>query len=313
METKTSTYLFQNTTDFPIRVTVMEDQNPTELHTHEGVELVCIYAGEGIHLTEYGNMPLKSGDIFVIPRGFAHGYEVKKKLSLFNLLFIPERLPMPQLDLCQLTGFQQLFMPSQTRKNCPFFHIGPEELASVVFSLRELLTESENIAPAYRTYRLGLLMVLLCKLTRLYSVSGKEDEHLQEGINKVLEYLNIHFREKIKVDSLSKSSRMSRSNFLRVFKLMTGVSPLQYVLHLRINYACRELQETRRGITEIAYDSGFEDSNYFSRTFRKFIGMTPREYRLRNSLFTIRKTREHDLPSAAAQADSQSNAAIPQR
>lgn len=94
---------------------------------------------------------------------------------------------------------------------------------------------------------------------------------------------------------------------------MTGVSPLQYVLHLRINYACRELQETRRGITEIAYDSGFEDSNYFSRTFRKFIGMTPREYRLRNSLFTIRKTREHDLPSAAAQADSQSNAAIPQR
>ena len=81
----------------------------------------------------------------------------------------------------------------------------------------------------------------------------------------------------------------------------------------RINYACRELQETRRGITEIAYDSGFEDSNYFSRTFRKFIGMTPREYRLRNSLFTIRKTREHDLPSAAAQADSQSNAAIPQR
>ena len=113
METKTSTYLFQNTTDFPIRVTVMEDQNPTELHTHEGVELVCIYAGEGVHLTEYGNMPLKSGDIFVIPRGFAHGYEVKKKLSLFNLLFIPERLPMPQLDLCQLTGFQQLFMPGR--------------------------------------------------------------------------------------------------------------------------------------------------------------------------------------------------------
>ena len=98
----------------------MEDQNPTELHTHEGVELVCIYAGEGVHLTEYGNMPLKSGDIFVIPRGFAHGYEVKKKLSLFNLLFIPERLPMPQLDLCQLTGFadpEELpILPHRTRR-----------------------------------------------------------------------------------------------------------------------------------------------------------------------------------------------------
>ena len=294
MENKTSTYLFSNTADFPLRVILKEDQNPTELHTHECVELVCIYDGEGIHLTEYGNTPLRSGDIFVIPRGFAHGYAVEKKLSLFNLLFIPERLPMPQLDLCQLTGFQQLFMPRQDKRFYPFFHIGPEALASVVQSFRELLSESETIAPACRTFRLGLLMVLLCKLTRLYSVNGKQDEHLREGINKILEYLNVHFREPIKVDALSKISHMSRSNFLRLFKQTTGVSPLQYVLHLRINYACRELQETRRGITEIAFDSGFGDSNYFSRTFRKFIGMTPRAYRCRNSLYTIRKRTSGD-------------------
>ena len=311
METKTSTYLFQNTTDFPIRVTVMEDQNPTELHTHEGVELVCIYAGEGVHLTEYGNMPLKSGDIFVIPRGFAHGYEVKKKLSFQSALHTG-------------ASAHAAARPLPTDRLPTAFHAfaDPEELSILPHRARR--TRLRCIFPARtadgkRKYRSGLQNLPSgtahgpALQADPYSVSGKEDEHLQEGINKVLEYLNIHFREKIKVDSLSKSSRMSRSNFLRVFKLMTGVSPLQYVLHLRINYACRELQETRRGITEIAYDSGFEDSNYFSRTFRKFIGMTPREYRLRNSLFTIRKTREHDLPSAAAQADSQSNAAIPQR
>ena len=77
--------------------------------------------------------------------------------------------------------------------------------------------------------------------------------------------------------------------------------------------AARMLLTSNREVAEIGYRVGFSDANYFSRTFRKFIGMTPREYRLPNSLFTIRKTREHDLPSAAAQADSQSNAAIPQR
>lgn len=278
---KSNVQLFYNTTDFPLRVSLQEKQDPTKLHSHECVELVCVYDGEGMHLTEVGQTPLRQGDVFVIPRGLSHGYLVEKKLSLYNVLFMPERLPMPQLDLCQMAGFQELFMPLNGRNTYPFFHISEEELSEVMPLLKELLAESRNFAPACRTCRLGLLMVLLCKLTRLYCVRKKVREHIPEGVNKVLEYLNLHFRETVQVDSLPKMSRMSRSNFLRAFKQVTGTTPLQYVLHLRINYACRELQESEGSVTEIAYQSGFEDSNYFSRIFHKFIGMTPREYRSR--------------------------------
>ena len=122
---KSNVQLFYNTTDFPLRVSLQEKQDPTKLHSHECVELVCVYDGEGTHVTESGQAPLRQGDVFVIPRGFSHGYLVEKKLSLFNVLFMPERLPMPQLDLCQLTGFQHLFMPRQDKRFYPFFHIGP--------------------------------------------------------------------------------------------------------------------------------------------------------------------------------------------
>ena len=276
---KSNLHIFRNTADFPLRVSLQENQPSTKPHQHECVELVCVYDGEGTHLAQNGRTALRSGDVFVIPRGFFHAYQVEKKLSLFNVLFLPERLPMPQLDLCQMTGFQELFMPPDGETAYPFFHLDREQLDEILPLLRELLRESRNADPPSRTCRLGFLMVLLCKLTRFYCASRKKDEIIPDGINNVIEYMNKHFREEISVESLPKMSRMSRSSFLRAFRKATGSTPLQYQLHLRINYACRELQETNDPVTGIAYRAGFSDSNYFSVRFSRYFGCSPREYR----------------------------------
>ena len=279
MDIKSFAHLFQNTADFPLRVSLQENQAPTPLHQHECVELVCVYDGEGTHLAGSGCSSLLRGDVFVIPRGFPHGYRVERKLSLFNVLFLPERLPMPQLDLCQMTGFQELFMPPDGEATYPFFHLDETQLDEILPLLRELLRETRNADPPSRTCRLGFLMVLLCRLTRFYCASRKKNDVIPDGINKVLEYMNKHFREEIPVESLPKMSRMSRSSFLRAFRKVTGSTPLQYQLHLRINYACRELQDTGDPVTSIAYRAGFTDSNYFTRAFHKIVGVTPREFR----------------------------------
>ena len=284
MDVKSFAHLFRNTADFPLRVSLQENQPSTKPHQHECVELVCVYGGEGIHLTEKERSILHGGDVFVIPRGFCHGYQVENRLSLFNVLFLPERLPMPQLDLCRMPGFQELFMPQDRKTSYPFFHLDEEQLAEILPLLRELLRESRSFDPASRTCRLGFLMVLLCKLTRFYCASRKKQDLIPDGVNEVLEYMNKHFREEIPVESLPKMSRMSRSSFLRTFRNVAGTTPLQYQLRLRINYACRELQETDEPVTHIAFRSGFTDSNYFTRVFHKMVGMTPRQYRTRNSL-----------------------------
>ncbi|MEI3003947.1 MAG: cupin domain-containing protein, partial [Victivallales bacterium] len=156
-----------------MRVSIQEKQDPTKLHSHESEELVCVYDGEGMHLTEAGRTPLRQGDVFVIPRGFSAGIWSRRN-SLFSMCFSCRSVcNTAQLDLCRMAGFQELFMPLNARNTYPFFHISGEGLSEIMPLLKELLAESRNFAPACRTCRLRLLMVLLCKLTRLYCVCKK--------------------------------------------------------------------------------------------------------------------------------------------
>ncbi len=74
---------------------------------------------------------------------------------------------------------------------------------------------------------------------------------------------------------------MSERTFLRRFREATGFAPIDYVIRARIRRAADLLADLNAGlsITEIAFRCGFQDSNYFSRQFRRYIGTNPRNYR----------------------------------
>ena len=72
---------------------------------------------------------------------------------------------------------------------------------------------------------------------------------------------------------------MAPSTLLPVFKKVTGYSPIDYLLHVRLAKAGELLLKTSIPVSEIASDCGFNDSNYFSRQFRKTYGLSPRDYR----------------------------------
>ena len=88
-----------------------------------------------------------------------------------------------------------------------------------------------------------------------------------------------NFDKTIKLKDLVKISKMSSSSYMRVFSAVKGTSPMNYLSEVRINRACTLLQSRKCGITEIAGMVGFGDSNYFSRTFHKHIGISPRDFR----------------------------------
>jgi AraC-like DNA-binding protein len=106
---------------------------------------------------------------------------------------------------------------------------------------------------------------------------GVEKDPLSQSINFMLGNLD----RKLKLEEIAREARLSASHFSRLFTEQTGHSPLEYFTQLRIQRACRLLDNSDWSIAEVAREMGFEDQFYFSRLFSKVMNMSPREYRKR--------------------------------
>ena len=114
------------------------------------------------------------------------------------------------------------------------------------------------------------------------SGTRKEDLLLSEAEKEVafaMHYFRKNYNTEISIEEYSESRGLSNCWFIQCFKEITGSSPLQYILKLRISNAQSLLENTDYTITEIANMVGYTNSLYFSRLFHKYIGMSPKEYR----------------------------------
>lgn len=255
------------------------------LHRHEFAELVIITAGSASHLTTRGSYPVGAGDVFFIPPEVPHGYAKVRGLSLWNVLFLPARLPAPPEELTELPGYQALF-ESEPRYRDAQGYVGhmrlpPAELENVLGLLRELNAETTRYAPGGATLVEALFRQLLVRLARGYGAHASPEGRRLLAVQRAARHIEENLEAALSIDGLAREARMSASVFKRAFKAVTGTSPIDYVLQMRLARACHLLRDPEKNVTEAALEAGFNDSNYFARQFRRRLGCTPREWRAR--------------------------------
>lgn len=99
-------------------------------------------------------------------------------------------------------------------------------------------------------------------------------------ITPVIEFIRLNLKENISMKNLSEKASMSSASFYRLFKRELGMSPIEFILNEKIRCAKQLLKNPTIQINEVCYLSGFEDSNYFIRLFKKHEGITPKQYQL---------------------------------
>lgn len=88
-----------------------------------------------------------------------------------------------------------------------------------------------------------------------------------------------HVHGQLNLDELARQTRLSKFHFCRKFKNLTGETPIQYFIGLKMQRACHPLDSATLSIKQVAEDLGYDDAYYFSRLFKKVMGVAPIQYR----------------------------------
>lgn len=123
----------------------------------------------------------------------------------------------------------------------------------------------------------GVIIGLLGLMT---PIDTPEEQRAHFGsLQKVISHIETHFVDEIDAEALAKLAGLSVPHFNRLFRKVLRLSPMEYVLSLRVQEAQRLLATTALSLGEIAAVTGFYDQSHFTKRFRKVTGITPSAYR----------------------------------
>lgn len=109
--------------------------------------------------------------------------------------------------------------------------------------------------------------------------NSKKNEQIDPRIYMVADYIILHPSEKYTPQKMAEMAELSKQRFSSLFKINMGKSPMEYVREIRLTTAARALLVSNDNINDIAYECGYEDTNYFIREFKAAFGFTPNQYR----------------------------------
>lgn len=248
-------------------------------HTHDFIEISYVEEGSGYHYIEDQMIPIKRGDLFVIPLGTSHVFRPSsrdKQLVIYNCIF---RVSLLAQLSSVIDGSSILYkylydLPSTPMKWLQY----QDKFDKFLNMMQNMYREFINRGPRYEYLILGQLIQVLAMLQR-YECDGSLVSTPTTNMDDALQYINDHFALNITVQQVAERSFMSASHFQRLFKKTSGVTFMQYLQNIRIQRCCELLKSTEMSIQEAANQVGYQDMKFFHALFRKKTGVTPRQYR----------------------------------
>lgn len=241
------------------------------IHSHEFYELVLVLSGSAIHIIDGEAFPIGRGSIFYLNhRTMEHCYACMDNLCLTNVLINPEQFQGNRLLKILDESFS--LPTSQLLVNEPTLHYC-DEILSHINSENYL---SDRYEQEMMTNLLGQLSILLW---RCKEGNPTFKDNNTNTLYLIVNYLNENFNKKIDWESLCSHYSCSFRTLNRKMKSLFGLTPNVYLNRIRLCHASTLLKKRDNSITNIAFECGFNDGNYFSCKFHELFGMSPVNYR----------------------------------
>lgn len=233
-------------------------------------QLLYILEGKAHFYFESGEIIVNKGEMVLFrPREpQSYFYFPKDKCQAFWVHFTGS-------DVDKILDYYKL--PNDTN----IFYSGSSPVYQWLFE--QMIRELQLCRANYKELLTMLLRHIFLLVNRYLKENGKSGVDALNDIERSIQYFNENYTKDINIDEYAKSLHVSTCWFNRRFKQVTKVTPLQYILSLRLSNAKMLLETQDYNVTETSYAVGFHNPLYFSRLFTKHIGMPPSEYKALHS------------------------------
>ncbi|WP_246627394.1 AraC family transcriptional regulator [Paenibacillus solanacearum] len=255
------------------------------IHAHDFIEITYCAEGSGFHYINEEIIPVKRGDLFVLPIGNRHIFRPASAskdatLIVYNCVFPHELL----FDLGPLLALDPAFSRTlhSGSSQVPVWSHYYDKNGEIYKMLERMYIEYNVRNIGYLTMLRGLFVQLMSTLQRcLFSTLLPEEEKNHElvALDEILNYIKQNCSQSLSLSDLSTRSGLSISQFQRMFKKGVGRTFVQYLQNCRIESCCQMLQTSDYTIEYIAYACGYQDMKFFHKLFKDHTGVTPKQYR----------------------------------
>ncbi len=251
------------------------------LHWHIEFQFVLIVKGEAIFQVNEENITVREGEGLFINSGCLH---MAKDKNISGCTYICLNVS-PSFVLSQEL-YSTYVNPYIQATNIPFLLLVPKKLwanniLDSMMKINQLIKEN----PPFYEIDISIHLTLIWKNL---IINGIELEYEQtemvksQRMKQMIDWIHLHFPEKILLDDIARAGQLSRSECCRYFKRILKKTPLNYVTDFRIQKSLVLLQQPDSSVTDVAYQVGFNSTSYFIDKFRKAMNMTPLAYKNRN-------------------------------
>lgn len=249
-------------------------------HFHSEYEIVYIVKSSGTRFVGDSVEKFKEGDIVLLGSNTPHFWQSdseNNKNTRVNAIVVQFS---KDFFSQQINSYPEFFhireMLKKSSRGINFSHKASDKIGKMLF---KLLKQKD----LQQTLYFIKILDYMSKTFEYKLLSGEnykaENYEGKERLNKVMHYINTNYQNHINQKEIAEKIGMNVSAFSRYFSEKTGKKFSGFVNELRINYACKLLINNSIAVSQICFESGFENISNFNRTFRQYTGITPSEYR----------------------------------
>lgn len=258
-------------------------QSTMSYHSHDFFELVYIREGEINHHLDGKTIPVRAGDYFIIDINIKHKYTQinDNPCHIYNCLFYPEAIDRSMKHCDRFNNMIENYLIKfniSILKYNPTTYVFHDDDGRILSILDRIYNESNMADYGYtEIIRCSLIDILVSTMRKITDYNKTIEKN--SPTEYIIKAISKNFNKNITLSEISKSLNYSLPYISSKFKATTGYSFTEYLQKYRIEHSLRLLSNSDMKIIDIAYSVGYNDINFFGELFKKYVNMTPSQFR----------------------------------